>query len=111
MNSQPNITAPPADATADQVEHAIDQLYGEVTGLVHRLHYLMVDLEEAFKFSRARAHNGKTLTFMFQEGGIDATLWLASDSWNRATDLKETLTSWQKRFDDARVAADRRAAA
>jgi hypothetical protein len=51
------------------------------------------------------------ITLSFQRSGIDVTLWLAGEAWNRATDLAEKLEARVAELNHAVIAAERRAAA
>jgi hypothetical protein len=66
--------------------------------LAHQLYLLMADLESALDVDRAVV-KGSNVTLMFQRDGIEATLWLVSQAWRTAQDLRELIENTQRNID------------
>lgn len=61
---------------SDKIEHESYKL----KEVIHRLGFLVDDLERGFDPSRARRVDGNSLDFTFQRRGIEATQWLLDDA-------------------------------
>ncbi|MCK9552256.1 hypothetical protein [Aquamicrobium sp.] len=74
-----------------ELEGAIEDIWAKAN-VIQRLTFLLdINLEKDFKLGRATRIDGNTVTLMFQKRGIDATLWLAGETWSKTADLLEIL--------------------
>ncbi len=97
------------DAVVDW-EKEREEVHTRVRAIASMLHLLLGDLESGLDETRGRIDRN-SVTLMFQRNGIDATMWLVGEVWNRSVDLRDYLDELERIADSIREAGERRAAA
>lgn len=95
------------DTTTLMLKKELEHIYGEVSDLLHMLHFLDGNLEESLDFRRGvQNKDAGAVKLMFDRESIDATQWLAGQSWLKARKLRNHLND----VFNSMVDAERRAA-
>ena len=101
MNVQTNTTPAPIPAT-DEFLDLIDTAVGEARDIHNALYLLMSDLDVGFSEKRARVIDDDAINLTFQKRGIDATMWLTGEAWNKAADHVARMDSILARLGEVR---------
>lgn len=76
--------------SGDELSRTTEAIWSEVMCLRRELHLLMHDLERGLDENRGRVI-GENVTLCFTQEGLDATVWLAGQAWERASKLAQQL--------------------